>query len=75
MAHSRWSCPKPRNSATDITFGPCGRETDDLSSGDPLMKISPGPMLVQWEEAVSHDGSPFRIALSQDGTDTNLPEC
>lgn len=75
MAHSRWSCPKPRNSDTDITFGPCGSETDDFSNDAPLMEISPGPMLVQWEEAVSHDGSPFRIALSQDGTDTNLPVC
>jgi hypothetical protein len=75
MAHSRWACPKPRNAATDITFGPCGIETDNFSSDDPLLVVSPGPMLVQWEEAVSHDGSPFRIALSQDGTDTDSPVC
>jgi hypothetical protein len=75
-AHSRWACPKPRNVNTEITVGPCGSETNDFStSDDELIKVSPGPMLVQWEEAVSHDGSPFRISLSQDGTDTALPVC
>ena len=74
-AHSRWSCPQPRNPEADITVGPCGDETNDFSANDPIMEIAPGPMLVEWEEAVSHEGSPFRIALSHDGTDDGSPAC
>lgn len=74
-AHSRWSCPTPRNQDTGITVGPCGDETNDFFAEDPIMEIPPGPMLVEWEEAISHDGSPFRIALSHDGTDDDSPAC
>ena len=37
----------------------------------PLSIIPPGPMVVQWEESVTHLGAPFRISLSGDGVDTD----
>jgi hypothetical protein len=39
------------------------------------MVIAPGPLLLQWQESISHTGAPFRISLSQDGTDTGSPPC
>lgn len=72
--HARWKCPPPRSSATGIKRGPCGRLTNDFSVADDsdLLEIEPGPLTVQWEESVTHDGSPFRIALTRDGTDNDV---
>mmetsp|Transcript_23179 Transcript_23179/g.35162 ORF Transcript_23179/g.35162 Transcript_23179/m.35162 type:complete len:339 (+) Transcript_23179:79-1095(+) len=71
LAHARWKCPEPRNEDTGIKSGPCGPDTNDFTANDnvPLMEIKPGPMRVIFEESVSHTGSPFRIALSGDGSD------
>jgi hypothetical protein len=70
-AHSRWSCPEPRSPYTDITRGPCGDDTDNFddlllaTTGDgSVLEISPGPLRVTFEEALSHTGAPFRISLS-----------
>lgn len=70
-AHSRWVCPPPRNPDTGIKTGPCGSETNVFTSNgnDIPLNIEPGPLLIQWEESIHHTGAPFRIALSQDGTD------
>jgi len=71
-SHSRWKCPPARNPGTGIKSGPCGRETDDFSSQKPI-PISPGPMTVMIEESIAHRGAPWRISLSQNGSDTD--EC
>ena len=69
-AHARWVCPPPRNPDTGIKSGPCGLETNVFTTDDsPISSIEPGPLLVQWEESIHHTGAPFRIALSQDGSD------
>jgi hypothetical protein len=68
-AHSRWVCPPPRNPDTAIKTGPCGTETNVFTKVDIPLNIEPGPLLVQWEESIYHTGAPFRIALSQDGSD------
>jgi hypothetical protein len=68
-SHARWGCPKPRSPDTGIKSGPCGPETNDFSV-TPSIQISPGPMRVMLEESIHHTGAPFRISLSQDGTDT-----
>lgn len=70
-AHSRWSCPEPRSPYTDITRGPCGDDTDNFDDlflattvDGSILEISPGPLRVTFEEALSHTGAPFRISLS-----------
>ena len=73
QAHSRWGCPQPRDPDPGIKDGPCGT-ISTLSSmmvmNETIMVLQPGPMLVRWEEAVSHTGSPFRISLSGDHNDS-----
>ena len=69
QAHSRWVCPPPRNPDTAIKTGPCGSETNVFSTSNIPFTIEPGPLLVQWEESIHHTGAPFRIALSQEGSD------
>jgi hypothetical protein len=75
-AHSRWACPKPRNPGTGIKQGPCGGGTSsnfakDFDSNIPVIK--PGPLRVKFEESIYHTGAPWRISLSQDGTDAGEP--
>ena len=67
-AHSRWKCPNPRSPQTGIKSGPCGDETNDFS-GDIGVEIKPGLLRIVFEESVHHTGAPFRISLSQDGSD------
>ena len=73
-AHSRWSCPEPRSLDTGIKSGPCGDETNifsiDNNDDGELIEIAPGPLRVTFFESVHHTGAPFRIALSNDGSDT-----
>jgi hypothetical protein len=75
QSHSRWVCPPPRNPDTGIKSGPCGSETDVFDTSVAPMVVAPGPLLLQWEESITHTGAPFRISLSQDGTDTGSPPC
>jgi hypothetical protein len=42
---------------------PCG-DYQFWGTGQPTTTLSPGPMLVTWQETIWHDGAPFRIALS-----------
>jgi hypothetical protein len=49
LSHSRWQCPEPRASGTNIKSGPCGDETGDFS-GEPI-EVQPGPFRVIWEES------------------------
>jgi hypothetical protein len=70
LGHIRWKCPAPRNPDTGIKYGPCGDETNQFLPNATLA-IAPGPFTVQWEESITHVGSPFRIALSSDGGDTD----
>jgi hypothetical protein len=74
-AHSRWSCPEPRSLDTGIKTGPCGDETNIFFSNndDKLIEIAPGPLRVTFVESVHHTGAPFRITLSNDGSDTIKP--
>jgi hypothetical protein len=75
-AHSRWSCPEPRSLDTGIKTGPCGDETNIFSNNnndDKLIEIAPGPLRVTFVESVHHTGAPFRITLSNDGSDTTQP--
>ena len=73
-AHSRWSCPEPRSLDTGIKSGPCGDETNifsiDNNDDGELIEIAPGPLRVTFVESVHHAGAPFRITLSNDGSDT-----
>ena len=72
LAHSRWGCPLPRDPDPGIKDGLCGSWSTLLSSSnDTIMEIPPGPILVRWEEAVTHTGSPFRISLSGDNNDSD----
>lgn len=66
--HSRWKCPEARSSDTGIKSGPCGDETNDFSNEIGL-EIKPGPLRIIFEESVHHTGAPFRISLSDDGSD------
>lgn len=68
QAHSRWKCPEPRSSSTAIKSGPCGDDANDFSN-ELLLEIKPGPLRVVFEESVHHTGAPFRISLSDDGSD------
>lgn len=62
LAHSRWKCPGPRSTSTDIKEGPCG---DDYNVFDAsTIEIQPGPLQVIFEESRHHTGAPFRISLS-----------
>jgi hypothetical protein len=70
-SHSRWKCPKPRSPDTGIKGGPCGAFDTDKMSNVSTIVIKPGPLVVQWEESITHTGAPFRIALSSDGRDTD----
>ena len=70
--HIRWECPLARSPETGIKTGPCGVETDQISStAAAIYEITPGPFTVQWEESITHTGAPFYIALTQDGRDTD----
>ena len=67
-AHSRWKCPEPRSPDTGIKSGPCGDQTNDFT-GDIDLEIKPGSLRIIFEESVHHTGAPFRISLSDDGSD------
>ena len=64
LAHSRWSCPEPRSPDTGIKEGPCGDDTDNFDDIGSLLQLTPGPLLVTFEESIHHTGAPFRISLS-----------
>mmetsp|Transcript_13572 Transcript_13572/g.27564 ORF Transcript_13572/g.27564 Transcript_13572/m.27564 type:complete len:328 (+) Transcript_13572:52-1035(+) len=69
-SHSRWECPAPRSSSTGIKNGPCGSQPLSLYQSDAATdEIKPGPLRIIFEESIHHTGSPFRISLSNDGTD------
>lgn len=76
-AHSRWKCPASRSSDTGIKTGPCGLETNNFTfvAEEDLIEIQPGPLRVVFEESIWHRGSPFRIALSGDGSDEEEDVC
>ena len=63
QSHSRWTCPEPRSPSTGIKNGPCGEQT--LGSDDAC------PLRVIFEESIHHTGAPFRVSLSDDGSDDN----
>ena len=70
FSHSRWDCPTPRSSSTGIKNGPCGSQPlSTYQTETPLLEIKPGPLRIIFEESIHHTGSPFRISLSNDGTD------
>ena len=66
--HSRWKCPEPRSPSTGIKSGPCGDETNNFSN-ELGLEIKPGPLRLIFEESIHHTGAPFRISLSEDGSD------
>ena len=72
-AHGRWKCPLPRDaldaSGNHITFdntgnknGGCGPQSGKWGYGT-IARINPGWNTIQWEESISHTGSPFRLAI------------
>eukprot|EP00986_Skeletonema_menzelii_P002718 scaffold764_cov79-Skeletonema_menzelii.AAC.6 len=69
-SHSRWQCPAPRSSSTGIKNGPCGSQPLSIYQTDSAIdEIKPGPLRIIFEESIHHTGAPFRISLSNDGTD------
>ena len=66
-AHSRIGCPAARSPSTNIKVGPCG--SAGPNPDNPLTTIAPGLLTVRIDESIRHVGAPFRISLSQDGTD------
>ena len=74
QSHSRWTCPEPRSPSTGIKNGPCGEQIltgDDADDASATIELKPGPLRVIFEESIHHTGAPFRISLSDDGSDDN----
>ena len=75
MGHARWKCPSARDynspSGAHISFdntgnknGPCGPFSGIKYWGmGGVFNLTPGLMTVVWEESISHNGSPFRLAI------------
>lgn len=72
-AHGRWVCPSARDALdaagqhitfdnTGNKFGACGPQSGNWGFGG-VTSVKPGWRTFQWEESVSHVGSPFRIAI------------
>ena len=71
--HARWKCPLPRDEKDEngkhIRFdntgnkvGACGPQSGNWGFGT-VAKVSPGWNTFVWEESISHEGSPFRLAI------------
>ena len=71
--HARWKCPLPRDADDEqghhIKFdntgnkvGACGPESNKWGFGT-VTTIAPGWTTFTWEESISHEGSPFRLAI------------
>jgi len=65
--HSRFGCPTPRSSNTGIKSSPCGAQNNDFTGA--VQDVQPGPFTVMIEEAINHNGSPWRISLSAESDD------
>lgn len=73
---------EPRDVSTSLYDPPCGVVDQEYNlnlgygagdfDGDPggprsgLTKLSPGWVTLQWQESIVHNGSPFRISLSEE---------
>eukprot|EP00462_Mataza_sp_D1_P005008 CAMPEP_0175115360 /NCGR_PEP_ID=MMETSP0086_2-20121207/17515_1 /TAXON_ID=136419 /ORGANISM="Unknown Unknown, Strain D1" /LENGTH=242 /DNA_ID=CAMNT_0016395405 /DNA_START=52 /DNA_END=780 /DNA_ORIENTATION=+ len=68
-AHIRWVIPKPRSDGTGLKSYPCG----GIAPSQTKVALAPGPMIVEWEETINHNGAPFRIAISTIN-DTNFDQ-
>jgi len=69
LGHSRFVCPPPQDGNTGIKTGPCGAQSGDFTSGASTT-LQVGWNTIVLEESISHNGAPFRIALSREGVDT-----
>lgn len=74
-SHSRWICPEPRSSDTGIKDATCGSDTGKILQFDQIEDIAPGPLTVAFEESVAHTGAPWRISLTDEGTDEDSKSC
>jgi len=61
--------PHPRSTLNSQTTGPCGAQNNDFT-GFPVTKLTPGQTLNVVLNAITHPGCNYRLALSQNGSDT-----
>lgn len=68
LAHSRWTSPASRNTASGIKGPyPCGNSAlDGFFAGQTVTDLAPGPVTLSFLDTVYHSGAPYRIALSID---------
>lgn len=71
--HAKLIYPVPRSQEVGIKNGPCGPETGQFTGT--FETIRPGPLTIEWEETISHDGAPYRLALSREASDDGYSEC